>query len=152
MPPRGPAVAMAAQPKWTKSPPALVNLFHAVLPKDPRVEPRKMFGFDCAFVNGNMFSGLHQADLMVRLPDAERAALLALPGAHGFEPMPGRPMREYVVVPASLHADRRALARWIEKALHYGASLPNKKMGKASPKPTARKAAILKPERAKTGR
>ena len=127
---------MAAQPKWTKSPPELINLFHAVLPKDPSVEPRRMFGFDCAFVNGNMFTGLHQADLMVRLPEAEREPLLALPGARPFEPVKGRSMREYVVVPASMYADRRALARCVAKGLRYAASLPAKKK---SPRPKRRR-------------
>jgi TfoX/Sxy family transcriptional regulator of competence genes len=143
---------MAAQPKWTKSPSELINLFHAVLPKDPSVEPRKMFGFDCAFVNGNMFSGLHQADLMLRLPEAEREALLALPGARPFEPVEGRPMREYVVVPASMHADRRALARWMAKALRYGASLPRKQKAAATPKSSKRKAAATKPPPGKRAR
>ena len=143
---------MAAQPKWTKSPPDLINLFHAALPKDPSVEPRKMFGFDCAFVNGNMFTGLHQADLMLRLPEAEREALLALPEARPFEPIRGRPMREYVVVPASLHADRRALGRWMAKALRYAASLPRKPKAAAKPKPALRKAAAKKSARAKARR
>lgn len=80
---------MAAQPRWTKSPAELINRFHAALPKDPAVEPRKMFGFDCAFVNGNMFTGLHQADWMLRLPEADREALLAVPGARPFEPVQG---------------------------------------------------------------
>lgn len=32
-------------PKWKKSSPALVERFEAALPRDPRVEPKKMFGY-----------------------------------------------------------------------------------------------------------
>jgi len=46
-------------PVWRKSPDDLIALFYAALPEDPRVERRKMFGYPCAFVGGNLFSGLH---------------------------------------------------------------------------------------------
>jgi TfoX/Sxy family transcriptional regulator of competence genes len=112
--------------RWTKSPPALVEIFAAALPDDPRVERRAMFGYPAAFANGHLFTGLHQDDLMLRLGESERAALLALPGAKPFAPMPGRVMREYAVVPAALHADRRALCAWMKKALAYACGLPPK--------------------------
>ena len=115
-----------ALPRWSKSPPALVEAFAAALPDDPRVERRSMFGHPAAFANGQLFAGLHQDDLMVRLGETERAALLALPGAKPFAPMPGRVMREYAVVPAALHADRRALHAWLKKALAYACGLPPK--------------------------
>ena len=40
--------------------------------------------------------------------------------------MPGRPMAEYVILPASVIADRKALAGWLAKALAYCARLPAK--------------------------
>jgi len=119
--------AKRAGPGWAKSPPALVDAFAAALPDDPRVERRSMFGYPAAFANGQLFTGLHQSDLMVRLGDTDRAALLALRGAKPFEPMPGRPMREYAVVPAAMHADRRALRGWMKKALGYASALPPKR-------------------------
>jgi TfoX/Sxy family transcriptional regulator of competence genes len=111
-------------PRWRKSSPELIERFDAALPDDPRVERRQMFGYPAAFANGQLFTGLHQEDLMVRLGDVERAKLLALPGAKPFEPMPGRTMREYAVVPPALHANRRALRAWMAKALGYVFSLP----------------------------
>lgn len=118
----GPAQAT----RWSKSPPALVEAFAAALPDDARVERRQMFGYPAAFANGHLFTGLHQDDLMLRLGATERAALLALPGAKPFAPMPGRVMREYAVVPAALHEDRRALRAWMRKALAYVCALPPK--------------------------
>jgi hypothetical protein len=52
--------------------------------------------------------------------------LLAKKGARTFEPMPGRPMVEYVVVPPNLVAKPDALAGWIRKAVAYSRSLPHK--------------------------
>jgi hypothetical protein len=43
---------------WQKSPAALIARFDELLPKDPRVARRKMFGYPAAFVNGRMFAGL----------------------------------------------------------------------------------------------
>jgi hypothetical protein len=47
-------------------------------------------------------------------------------GAATFEPMAGRPMKEYVTVPASLLAAPEALEPWVAAALVHGASLPPK--------------------------
>jgi TfoX/Sxy family transcriptional regulator of competence genes len=123
---------------WRKPPPELIAAFAAALPDDPRVEPRKMFGCPCAFAGGNMFAGLHQESLVLRLGDAERERFLDLPGATSFQPMPDRVMREYVVAPPELVADRAGLRRWIARALAYAASLPVKEKKKA-PKAKAAK-------------
>ena len=113
---------------WKKSPPELIARFDAVLPSDGRVERRTMFGFPCAFANGHMFTGLHEDRLFVRLSQSERSALLMHAEARPFEPMPGRPMAEYVVVPGSL--SNRDLAGWLDVALCYVTSLPPKQRRK----------------------
>jgi TfoX/Sxy family transcriptional regulator of competence genes len=111
--------------KLRKSPPSLVELFQSVLPGAP-VESRQMFGFPAAFVNGNMFMGLFQESFLLRLAEPERTALLRMQGAAIFEPMPGRPMKEYVVLPELVLSSRTALRSWVQKALRYGSSLPPK--------------------------
>jgi hypothetical protein len=103
--------------KWEKSSPELAAAFDAALPDDPRVVRRKMFGYPAAFVNGHMFAGTHEHRIVVRLPE---------PDAAPFEPKPGRPMREYVVVPPAMRADGSALGPWLARALAYAASLPPK--------------------------
>jgi len=75
------------------------RLFDSVLPDDPRVSARPMFGNVAGFVKGNMFTGLFGNDLFVRLSEADRSELLVEPGATVKEPMTGRPMKEYVVLP-----------------------------------------------------
>ena len=116
---------------WEKSPDEHAAALDAALPADPRVERRKMFGYPCAFVNSNMFAGLHQQSLIVRLPEGERARLLQEPGAEVFEAMPGRPMREYVAVPPGMIRDGPTLAAWVGRAFAYGAGLPPKAPGKS---------------------
>jgi TfoX/Sxy family transcriptional regulator of competence genes len=112
--------------EWTKSPPALIEAFDAALPEDPRVERRQMFGYPCAFVNGQMFTGLHQEHLIVRLDDRGRGELLAVPGAEPFQPMPGRFMREYVVMPPRIIASAVQLREWLERAFGFALTLPAK--------------------------
>jgi len=121
-------------PKWTKSPPQLIELFDAVMPGPP-AERRQMFGYPAAFVGGNMFAGLHEHRFVLRLGETDGAELLAL-GGSAFEPMAGRPMRGYVVAPPSLLADRAALGRWVGRALAHGASLPSKQPKAKSAKST----------------
>ncbi len=113
--------------KWRKSPEALERRFAELVPEDPRVSRRQMFGYPCAFVAGNLFMGLHQEAMILRLSEDDRATFLGLGGAAIFEPMPGRPMREYVVVPPPLLDRTATLSRWIRRALDYAASVPSKK-------------------------
>ena len=92
----------------------------------PGAEPRKMFGYSCVFARGNMFAGLHEVGMVLRLPDEQRAEFLRLKGAEQFEPMPGRVMREYVIVPKVLLNAPDQLRVWVEKSLAYILSLPAK--------------------------
>lgn len=104
--------------------------FSELVPEDPRVSRRKMFGYPCAFVGGNLFMGLHQEAMILRLSDDDRSEFLGLEGAAIFEPMPGRPMREYVVVPPAVLGRTATLSGWIRRALGYAASIPPKKAGR----------------------
>ncbi len=137
---------MAAM-QWRKSPQRLIETFEAVVPSAPTVL-RKMFGYPAAFVNGNMFMGLFQEDMFLRLSDADRSELLQVKDARIFEPMPGRPMREYVALPPELLASQEKLRPWVARALQYGVALKPKagkpKPGKPTPKKTARPAARKK--------
>lgn len=85
-----------------------------------------MFGYPCAFVNGNMFTGLHQEALIVRLGEEDRKRLIEEVGASQFEPLPGRPMREYVALPETVLIDREQLTEIIRSARDFAASLPPK--------------------------
>lgn len=95
--------------KWRKSPPELITAFEAAFPGAP-AERRQMFGYPAGFVGGNMFTGLFQEDWFVRLGEPKLSTLLKRPGARLFEPMPGRQMKNYVVLPPDTVDDRKTLA------------------------------------------
>ncbi len=116
----------SAMPKWRPAPAALVRTFEETLASVPEALVRKMFGYPAAFVNGQMMTGLHQENMILRLSDDDRTSFLKLPGARVFEPMPGRPMREYAVVPASMLGSPKQLADWLGRSLTYVRSLPPK--------------------------
>jgi TfoX/Sxy family transcriptional regulator of competence genes len=116
---------------WKKTSPELVAAFDKAVPVSPSVTRRPMFGYASVFVNGNMFAGTFQDSIVVRLAETDRAALLKLKGAAPFEPM-GHPMKEYVVVPASIVAKPKELGAWIERGHRYGLTLPAKSATKTS--------------------
>jgi TfoX/Sxy family transcriptional regulator of competence genes len=112
---------------WKKSSPALIATFERVRPPAGEgVEHKQMFGFPCAFVNGQMFTGLHEESMILRLAPEDRAEFLTRPGAAIFEPMAGRSMKQYVRVPPALLADEEALGEWMARALAFARSLPPK--------------------------
>jgi TfoX/Sxy family transcriptional regulator of competence genes len=126
--------------QWKKTPPELTAAFDRAAPKDPRVVRRPMFGYPALYLDGNMFAGTFQDKVVARLSEAERARAIKA-GAKPFEPMPGRPMKEYIVVPAADMAKPAALAMWIERARAYAATLPEKK---STAKKTVKKASARK--------
>ena len=118
-------------PKFAPAPEALKARFAELTADLPGCEPRKMFGYPCAFVNGQMFVGVFADRLMMRLSESDRATFLKLKDAKQFEPMPGRPMKEYVEVPKGLMESTTDLKKWLKKSLAYAQTLPPKvKKGK----------------------
>jgi TfoX/Sxy family transcriptional regulator of competence genes len=103
------------------------EFFKSVLPKDPRVSLRKMFGNLAGFVNGNLFIGVYGSDLFFRLSDENRSELLKVKGSSLFEPMKGRPMKEYVVMPHAWMKQPETVQKWCLPALDWGSKLPPKK-------------------------
>jgi TfoX/Sxy family transcriptional regulator of competence genes len=137
--------------KWRKSSDALIQAFDHCLPIVAGVQRKAMFGYPCAFVNGHLFCGLHQDSIIVRLPEARRDALVAQ-GARVFEPMPGHAMKEYVVAPLELVADRERLRALLGEALAHASSLAPKpkKPSPAKTRPTAPKTAAASARKAPT--
>lgn len=119
----------APKPTWERSPADLVARFAEVMDGYPDLERRKMFGYPAAFLGGNMVTGLHGPRWVLRLAEADRAELLAAGGAV-FEPMPGRPMKGFAVLPAATLTDDAALGRWLARAIDHAASLPAKEPGR----------------------
>jgi TfoX/Sxy family transcriptional regulator of competence genes len=90
--------------------------FESLLPEDTQISLRPMFGNLAAFVNGHMFAGVFGAAVFVRLDEDERAALLREPGTGVFEPMAGRPMKEYVQLPDGWSRSPARARAWVERS------------------------------------
>jgi hypothetical protein len=123
---------------WTKAPQSMVDLFDAHLPSGPGLERRRMFGYPTAFVNGHLFAGLFQDIAFARLPPGLHAELDAEFGARHFEPMPGRPMRAYVVLPEDVVEDEDRFAQVLSAAYAFTAGLPPKAPKIRKPRATSR--------------
>ena len=111
---------------WEKSPAELVERFERVLARFPDAQRRQMFGYPAAFIGGNMVTGLHQSNWVVRLRDDQRDEAMAA-GATVFDPMGGRPMKNYVALPREVLADDDRLDEWVQRAIEHGRTLPPKK-------------------------
>jgi hypothetical protein len=78
-----------------------------------------------------MFVGVHGDKLFLRLSDADIAEIMKdCKGVVAFEPMPGRAMKGYVVLPKPLYSDDRLFAEYLNKSINYVSSLPPKQENK----------------------
>lgn len=96
--------------------------FRSLVPDDPRVEVKPMFGNLGAFVNGNMFMGLFGADIGVKLDGPDRDSLTA-EGGGPFGPEE-RPMGGYVTLPAAWSPAEAQ--PWVARSLDVVSALPPK--------------------------
>jgi TfoX/Sxy family transcriptional regulator of competence genes len=120
---------MPPTPRGMKMPKAgaeVTAAFRAIVPEAPGVALKPMFGNLSAFVNGNMFAGVFGDDLFVRLPEEEAAKVKAA-GGRDFEPMPGRAMKGYVLVPPDWRAAPAGVTPLLERALELTGELPAKR-------------------------
>ena len=98
--------------------------FRDLIPHEPGVEVKAMFGNLGAFVNGNMFAGLFGPLIGIKLADHDRQELAAA-GAGPFGP-PERPMGGYLTLPPAVLAHPDDAAAWIHRALDHVATMPPK--------------------------
>ncbi len=112
-------------PTWRKSPPELVTRFDELAALVPGAVRKQMFGYPCCILGGNMFMSLHEDPLVLRLGAEARAGLLATIGGEPFAPMPGRPIREHVAVPAAV-AHTQVVEPWVRRAHAFARTLKPK--------------------------
>jgi len=101
------------------------QFFRSVVPDDPEVEIKPMFGNLGAFVHGNMFAGLFGSAVGVRLGAPDAAELAATPGSGPFGPAE-RPMGGYISLPETWRDTPDLAARWVGKARSHVGSMPPK--------------------------
>jgi TfoX/Sxy family transcriptional regulator of competence genes len=112
--------------EWKKAPAELVE-FLAGKMKNVNCDYKKMFGYPAYFINGNMFVGVHGDKLFLRLSDADIADIMKnCNDVTYFEPMPGRAMKGYVVLPKTVYSNSKLFHDWLDKSIKYVSSLPAK--------------------------
>jgi TfoX/Sxy family transcriptional regulator of competence genes len=92
-----------------------------------QVEPKRLFGCDGYFVNGNIFGLVwKEGRLGVRLTDeAKQAEVLALPGAAPWKAGP-MVMRHWVLLPTDWHKKPLILKQWARLAYELALERPER--------------------------
>jgi TfoX/Sxy family transcriptional regulator of competence genes len=122
---------MADAMKWKKAPDELVDFINNKL-AGKNCDYRLMFGFPAYFVNGNMFAGLFEDKLFLRLSDSDIEVIKKNFDIIPFEPIPGRRMKNYMILPKELYTNDNEFNKLIDKSMQYTSLLPNKKTKKKS--------------------
>jgi TfoX/Sxy family transcriptional regulator of competence genes len=117
-------------PVFEKPGEEVVNQFNVAIPDDERIERRKMFGFPCIFVNGNMAAGIFNQSIFARMNKQDLNDWLNNKKATLFEPMPGRPMKEYIDVPNIIVQNPVALKEVLQQSVDYTLSMKPKEKKK----------------------
>jgi len=113
--------------KWKRPSPELTAYLADSL-SDFDCQTKKMFGSTVHFVNGNMMAGAFEDSIFLRLSEEDRERLLCeFDEATNFDPMDGRPMREYMLLPEALFDNRVELMIWLSRSYRFVSSLPVKK-------------------------
>jgi hypothetical protein len=91
---------------------AYAELVELLGEEDPDVRAGKMFGMPIFMRGRKAFGGPRQGSMVFKLTGPEHAEALQLKGAHLFDPGErGRPLKQWVVVPAAHAKQWERLAR-----------------------------------------
>ena len=86
---------------------------------------KNMFGGVCHLWKGNMFCGVYEDFLILRLGEEKGSKALSLPHVRPFD-ITGKPMKGWVMVELDgFHSDND-LASWLNQAKEFVSSLPPK--------------------------
>lgn len=103
----------------------LAERIRQLLPMDPAIQERKMFGGLCVLLNGNMACGVVKNDLMVRVGPERYQEALQQPGAREMD-FTGKPLKGMVYVSPDVLGCDEALDAWLQQGLDFAQSLPAK--------------------------
>jgi TfoX/Sxy family transcriptional regulator of competence genes len=112
---------------WAKKDEALIERVDGLLATAP-VRRKNMFGTAAWFLdsNDNIFAGAWGTSVMLRVDEERTKNLIETGMARPFDPMGGRPMREYVLLEGEQVAEDEDLLNWLEQASEFVVTLPPK--------------------------
>lgn len=104
----------------------LERMRDVLLDKRIPFEEKKMFGGIAFMIRGNMSVGItNKGEFMVRMNPAEQGTAMKKKGVRAMD-FTGKPMRGFLFVSTEGYERDKDLVMWIEVALNYNASLPDK--------------------------
>lgn len=104
----------------------LAERLRAILAGKPGVDEKKMFGGLAFLLDGKMFCGVINNDLMVRVGPDDYEKAVREPHARPMD-FTGRPLTGFLYVGPKGHADGAALEQWVRRCADFVAALPAKK-------------------------
>ena len=104
---------------------ALAERIGVILKDQPNVVGKRMFGGIAFMVNGNMCCGVVKDTLMLRVGAENYESCLSLPHARVMD-FTRRPMKGMIYVDSDGFRTENELRIWIERALEFVLSLPQK--------------------------
>ncbi len=123
--------------------PAIERVADAALLGRASIRKGQAFGMPGYYVGSKLAAGVWEDGLTLKLPAAMAQDLLLQGLAAPFAPMPGRAMREWVLVRPVTPEVLRDRADWIDAAIDYvgsGAAAPARRPATKSTKPAKRAA------------
>jgi TfoX/Sxy family transcriptional regulator of competence genes len=134
--------------KFPAASPDTLARFDSLAPHDEGITRKLMFGFPAAFAHGNMFFGVFGDVLFLRLSEADRKLAVQTHRMAAFEPMKGRPMREYVALPPAVLDRPDEASVWIRRSFDWVSTLPPKPGDGAAGRSRRRKGSSVSATRA----
>ena len=125
---------------WKKSSAEAVERFVGALPTDAAGGRRKMFGYEACFVNGGFWAGMYQEEIVIKLPPEVKAQTAELSAAKQFDPMGGRPMKNWWIVPRPVSESPKKLSALLVKTYGPVSAAPPQKKAKNPPTKSKSKA------------
>jgi len=112
--------------KFGKPSPEMIKTLDAAL-LSFKCDRRLMFGAPVFMINRNMFAGVFENSIFMRLSDKDRADIQSkYSGARLFEPVKGHAMKQYAVIPVEIYGNAETLKEWLKRSYIYASSLPPK--------------------------
>jgi len=102
---------------WKKSSPDAIRRFDELVGV-AGAERGVMFGCPTYTLGGERYATLFQDRVVLRLPPADAARLIA-EGGCPFEPIKGRRSKGRFVVPEAIAESDRSLRAWVRRAVRY---------------------------------
>jgi TfoX/Sxy family transcriptional regulator of competence genes len=119
---------------WKKADKQLIDILERHL-SDYQCDRRVMFGAPTFFVNGNMFAGVHEDTIIMRLSEADLKEIFSeFKEVKPFTPMGTHVMKEYAAVPVVVTRKEDDFKFWLDRSYKYASSLPPKTVKRSSKK------------------